>query len=93
MCKGTVDGSSESKRPKRFASLQSETIQINNVGREDGVLAGWGAHRLEIVDIVDGKILRDVEQKIVREGVEGHEQLSEVEGGGIKGWTTSIKDS
>ena len=28
---------------------------------------------MEIVDIVDGKILRNVKQKIVREGVEGHE--------------------
>lgn len=35
-------------------------------------------HRLEIVDIVDGEILRDVEQKIVRKRAERH---------GVEMWT------
>ena len=40
----------------------------------------WGAHRLEIVDIVDGEILRDVKQKIVRKDVKGHEGENMVDG-------------
>jgi len=34
-----------------------------------------------MVDIVDGEILRDVKQKIVREGVERHEEENMMDGG------------
>lgn len=57
---------------------------MSDVDRQDGVRTGWGTHRLKIVDIVDGEILRDVKQKIVREGIERHEERDVVDG---RGWT------
>lgn len=51
-----------------------DKIRVSDDERGVVVRTRRDTHRLEMVDIVDGEILRDVKQQVVREGVERHDE-------------------